>query len=34
LKRTGKRARPQFVIDGEWIQPYSPDGGFLYEENG
>ena len=32
LKRTGKRAIPQFVIDGEWIQPYRPGEGFLYEE--
>ena len=32
VKRTGKRAIPQFVIDGEWIQPYRPGEGFLYEE--
>jgi len=32
VKRTGKRAIPQFVIDGEWVQPYSPGAGFLYEE--
>jgi glutaredoxin len=32
LRRTGKRAIPQFVIDGEWVQPYRPDEGFLYEE--
>jgi glutaredoxin len=32
IKRTGKRAIPQFVIDGEWVQPYRPDEGFLYEE--
>ena len=32
IKRTGKRAIPQFVIDGEWVQPYSPGEGFLYEE--
>jgi glutaredoxin len=32
VKRTGKRAIPQFVIDGEWIQPYRPGVGFLYEE--
>lgn len=32
LRRTGKRAIPQFVIDGEWIQPYRPGQGFLYEE--
>jgi mycoredoxin len=28
----GKRAIPQFVIDGKWIQPYKPGRGFLYEE--
>jgi mycoredoxin len=32
IKRTGKRAIPQFVIDGEWVQPYEPGQGFLYEE--
>src|SRR5262249_6717045 len=32
VRRTGKRAIPQFVIDGEWIQPYRPGEGFLYEE--
>jgi len=32
VKRSGKRAIPQFVIDGEWIQPYRPGKGFLYEE--
>ena len=32
VKRTGKRAVPQFVIDGEWVQPYVPGEGFLYEE--
>ena len=32
VKRTGKRAIPQFVIDGEWIQPYDPRKGFLYDE--
>ena len=32
VKRTGKRAIPQFVIDGEWVQPYVPGRGFLYEE--
>ena len=32
IRRTGKRAIPQFVIDGEWIQPYRPGEGFLYEE--
>ena len=32
IARTGKRAIPQFVIDGEWIQPYRPGEGFLYKE--
>jgi mycoredoxin len=32
IKRTGKRAIPQFVIDGEWVQPYRLREGFLYEE--
>jgi glutaredoxin len=32
VKHTGKRSIPQFVIDGEWIQPYHPQEGFLYEE--
>jgi glutaredoxin len=32
VKRTGKLAIPQFVIDGEWVQPYRPGEGFLYEE--
>jgi glutaredoxin len=32
VKRTGKRAIPQFVIDGEWVQPYRPGKGFLYAE--
>jgi mycoredoxin len=32
VKRTGKRAIPQFVIDGEWVQPYVPGRGFLYEQ--
>jgi len=32
IRRTGKRSIPQFVIDGEWIQPYSPGEGFLYEK--
>src|ERR1700692_1890539 len=32
VKRTGKRAIPQFVIDGEWIQPYRPGEGCLYED--
>ena len=28
----GKRAIPQFVLDGKWIQPYKPGQGFLYAE--
>jgi mycoredoxin len=32
IRHTGKRAIPQFVINGEWIQPYRPGEGFLYEE--
>ena len=32
LKHVGKRAIPQFVIDGKWVQPYRPREGFLYEE--
>ena len=32
VAHTGKRAIPQFVINGHWVQPYSPSEGFLYEE--
>jgi mycoredoxin len=32
IRRTGKRAIPQLVVDGEWIQAYRPGEGFLYEE--
>ncbi len=32
LKQVGKRAIPQFVIDGKWIQPYRPGQGFLYDD--
>ena len=32
VKQTGKRAIPQFVIDGKWVQPYTPGKGFKYEE--
>ena len=32
LAQVGKRAIPQFVIDGKWVQPYRPGRGFLYEE--
>ena len=34
IRHTGKRAIPQFVIDGKWVQPYRPGLGFLYEEMG
>ena len=32
LRHVGKRAIPQFVIDGKWVQPYRPGEGFLYDE--
>jgi glutaredoxin len=32
LAHVGKRAIPQFVLDGKWIQPYRPGQGFLYDE--
>jgi len=32
VRQVGKRAIPQLVIDGEWVQPYRPGRGFLYEE--
>ncbi len=32
LRRVGKRAVPQLVIDGEWFQPYRPGRGLLYDE--
>jgi mycoredoxin len=32
MQHVGKRAIPQFVIDGTWVQPYRPGLGFLYEE--
>ena len=32
ISNTGKRAIPQFVVDGKWVQPYRPGEGFLYEE--
>lgn len=32
IRNVGKRAIPQLVIDGEWVQPYRPGCGFLYEE--
>jgi mycoredoxin len=31
VRQTGKRAIPQFVIDGEWVQPYRTGEGFLYD---
>jgi mycoredoxin len=31
-RQVGKRAIPQFVIDGKWVQPYRPGKGFLHEE--
>jgi glutaredoxin len=32
MRRVGKRAVPQLVIDGEWFQPYTPGQGLLYDE--
>ena len=32
VKHTGRRSIPQFVIDGEWVQPYRAGEGFLYQE--
>ena len=32
MRRVGKRAVPQLVIDGEWFQPYTPGKGLLYDE--
>jgi mycoredoxin len=32
IANVGKRAIPQFVLDGKWIQPYKPGQGFLHEE--
>jgi glutaredoxin len=32
MRRVGKRAIPQMVIDGEWFQPYTPGRGLLIEE--
>ena len=32
VAHTGKRAIPQFVLDGRWIQPYRPGLGFLHDE--
>ena len=32
IRKTGKRAIPQFVLNGEWVQPYTPGLGFKYDE--
>ena len=32
IAQTGKRAIPQFVLDGKWIQPYRPGRGFMHAE--
>jgi mycoredoxin len=32
VANVGKRAIPQFVIDGKWVQPYKPGQGFLHDE--
>ncbi len=32
IANVGKRAIPQFVLDGKWIQPYRPGKGFLHDE--
>ena len=32
LAHVGKKAIPQFVIDGKWVQPYKPGRGFLHDE--
>ena len=32
VRHVGKRAIPQFVLDGKWVQPYRPGEGFLHEE--
>jgi mycoredoxin len=32
IAHTGKRAIPQFVLDGKWVQPYKPGHGFLHDE--
>lgn len=31
IRHTGKRAIPQLVIDGEWVQPYIPGQGFQHD---
>jgi glutaredoxin len=32
VRRVGKRAIPQLVVDGEWFQPYVPGRGLLVDE--
>ena len=32
VQNVGKKAIPQFVLDGKWIQPYRPGKGFLFDE--
>jgi len=32
MRRVGKRAIPQLVIDGEWFQPYKAGCGLLLDE--
>ena len=32
MRRVGKRAIPQMVIDGEWFQPYKAGRGLLLDE--
>lgn len=32
VRRAGKRAIPQLVIDGVWFQPYKPGRGLLLDE--
>jgi mycoredoxin len=32
IQHTGKRAIPQFVVNGAWVQPYVPGEGFKYQE--
>jgi len=32
LAKVGKKAIPQFVVDGKWVQPYKPGRGFLHAE--
>jgi mycoredoxin len=32
ISNVGKRAIPQFVLNGKWIQPYKPGQGFMHAE--